>query len=86
VAIKAAMTRKTVSGQEIGSAQAVTAAQALCAYLSHWDNPGGPSRRIEVGQPADIVVMDSSWDVVLAEPSSEHVAMTVIGGQIAFAG
>ena len=53
----AAVSRRTASGQVAGAGERITAGQALAACLAAPDDPGGPSRRVAVGSPADLVVL-----------------------------
>jgi hypothetical protein len=59
----------------------VTAADALHAYLGPPDHPGGPPRRVAVGEPADLVVLQQPLAVTLAEPRATRVRATFIAGR-----
>jgi len=82
--IAAATTRRTRSGAVLGAGETVSAARALALFLSPNDDPGGPVRRVEPGEPADLCLLDVPLDVALREPSSDHVAATVIAGRVVF--
>jgi predicted amidohydrolase YtcJ len=83
-AIAAAVHRRTASGAALLPAEGVDAQTALALFLSHPRAPGGPSRRIETGAPADLALLDAPLAEVLAEPSSERVQMTLRGGAVVF--
>ncbi len=69
--IAAAQHRRTPKGIVLGGTETVSAARALEAYLSRPDDPGGPARRVQVGAPADLVLVSGS-----------HRALaTIIGGR-----
>jgi predicted amidohydrolase YtcJ len=81
--IAAASTRRTRSGADVGSlAEAVPAAVALDWYLADPLDPGGPPRRVEVGAPADLCLLDRPLHAALAGPSAEHVRSTWVGGRL----
>ncbi|HKY67027.1 MAG TPA: amidohydrolase family protein [Acidimicrobiales bacterium] len=78
--IAAAIDRRTAGGEPLGVREAVSPERALALFLTRPDAPGGPPRRVEVGAPADVVLLDGPLSQVLEEPSSQHVRATVIGG------
>ena len=45
-------------------------------------DPGGAPRRVEVGAPADLCLLDRPLTDVLADPSADHVRATWIGGRV----
>jgi predicted amidohydrolase YtcJ len=85
VSIAAAARRRTAAGTPIGPREAVSAQQALRGYLGSPGDPGGPHRTVCVGGPADLVLLDAPLGQALAAPSKEHVAATIIGGQLGYA-
>lgn len=78
--ISAAVRRQTISGAVVGRGERLAARAALDAYLAPAHDPGGPPRRIAVGEPADFVVLDAPLDDVLDCLSSELVVQTFIAG------
>lgn len=83
-AIAAAVTRRTRNGAVLGSQENLTAARALSLFLGSAANPGGPVRRIAPGEAADLCLLDAPLEEVLRAPSSDHVAATVIGGEVVY--
>ena len=79
--IAAAVERRTPSGRPIAAHERVTAADALHAYLGPPDHPGGPPRRVAVGEPADLVVLQQPLAVTVAEPRATRVRATFIAGR-----
>lgn len=80
VAIAAAVDRRTASGAVLGAAEAISPRRALGLFLGAPEAPGGPERRIEVGAPADLCLLDAPLVDALAEPSSTSVIATYISG------
>jgi len=79
-AIVAAIERRTPSGSVLGPDEALAGPAALDLFLGAPDAPGGPPRRLAVGAPADLVLLDRPLDDVLAEPLSDLVVATFIDG------
>lgn len=85
-AITAAMHRRTRSGATIGARERVSARRALDLFLSEPSAPGGPPRRVVPGAVADLCVLRRPLAEVLADPSADHVASTVVDGRPAWIG
>jgi predicted amidohydrolase YtcJ len=69
--------RRTPSGAVLRPAERVPVRQALDGLLSPLEQPGGPPRRVEVGAPADLVLLDAPLAEALREPSCERVRLVV---------
>jgi predicted amidohydrolase YtcJ len=80
--VAAAIGRHTASGAPLGVREAVSPERALALFLTPPEAPGGTPRRVEVGAPADLCLLDAPLSHVLEDPSSSHVAATVIGGVV----
>lgn len=80
--VAAAVTRRTGEGVVLGSQERLAPARALDLLLADLRTPGGPPRRVEVGAPADLCLLDAPLDVVLREPSATHVRATVRAGLV----
>ncbi len=76
LAISTAATRVTRLGQVLGAHEAVEPRIALGMYLGHPLDPGGPRRRVAVGAPADLCLLDRPLDDALSTPSRRHVLRT----------
>jgi predicted amidohydrolase YtcJ len=83
-AMRAAVHRRTRSGQDLGSSERITAEAALGLYLGGFPAPGGPSRRVAVGEPADLCLLKVPLCVALADLASDRVAATIVKGRIVF--
>ena len=80
-AIWAATTRRTKEGKIIGEHEAVSAAEALEGFLYRADQPGVELSRVAIGEPADLVLLKSSWPTIAATQDLNPVARTWVGGQ-----
>jgi predicted amidohydrolase YtcJ len=83
-AIAAAVHRRTQSGATVLPDEGVDAHTALALFLSSARAPGGPTRTVEPGAPADLMLLDAPLAEALAEPSSERVRMTLRSGEVTF--
>jgi predicted amidohydrolase YtcJ len=79
--IAAAVDRRTAMGSPLGLDERIGAEAALAMYLGR---PGAPSspRRVEVGAPADLCLLDAPLDEALAAPRAARVRATLIGGDL----
>ncbi len=84
VAIAAAQTRTTNSGDAIGRGEAVNGVRALGMFLGPLAAPGSAPRRVRVGAPADLCVLDVPRRTALADPDAGHVTLTFIGGELVY--
>jgi predicted amidohydrolase YtcJ len=80
VSMDAAVSRLTQGGALIGESEALTPEQALDLYLS---DPQVLSRRrrVSIGAPADLCLLDRSWTAARNALSSVRVRATLIDGQ-----
>ena len=86
VAIAAAIDRRTAAGVVLGADERLSPIRALELFLGRPDDPGGPTRRVEPGLPADLCLLDRPLATALAEPSAGHVRGTWIAGVAVFGG
>ena len=84
-AMDAAVTRRTASGTVVGEREALTPDQALALFLAPLPTPGGKRRRVAVGRPADLCLLDAPWARARTALHKDRVLATLIGGQVAFA-
>jgi len=83
--MRAAIARRTRSGQPIGLGERVAPRRAVALYLGDQRAPGGPVRRVEAGAAADLCLLRAPLAEALAAPDAELVRATLIGGEVAFA-
>ena len=79
--MKAAVNRRSKTGYTFGDQENLSAQQALALYGGDLHRPGGGLRELEVGQLADLCLMDCDWVTVLDELDACHVAKTFCAGQ-----
>jgi predicted amidohydrolase YtcJ len=80
-AVAAATKRATKSGVVIGSAERLSARDALALFQGNFD-PAKPNRSIAVGQPADIALLRDDYDIIAADDFADPVAATIISGDV----
>ena len=81
-AIRAAVRRRTSSGQPIGPDEAVTPRRAFDLFTTSPEAPGGSPRRVLVGAAADLCLLDRPLADALDAPSPNMVRATMINGAI----
>jgi predicted amidohydrolase YtcJ len=81
VSMAAAVTRTTPAGATIGPAEALTPEQALDLYLAA-PEALGEQRRVEIGAPADLCLLDRRWAHARADLASVGVRATWIDGRL----
>ncbi|MBS0410340.1 MAG: amidohydrolase family protein [Proteobacteria bacterium] len=84
-AMRAAVRRQTRSGAPIGPGEAVDPGRALQLYLGRFEDPGGPPRRVALGQAADLCLLKTPLAGALAELDAGAVAATIVGGRVVHA-
>lgn len=75
-AMQAAVTRRTRSGVVMAVAEALSPEQALALFTTPLAAPGAAPRRIVVGEPADLCLLDRSWAVARADLAAVRVRQT----------
>lgn len=80
-AIASATERRTGSGRPIGTDEALPARRALDLYLTSPDAPGGSTRTVEVGAPADLCLLAQPLAAVLPDPAAAEVTHTIVDGR-----
>jgi predicted amidohydrolase YtcJ len=79
-----AVRRRTAEGAILGGGERIGPAAALAMYLGAADDPGGPSRRVEIGAPADLCLLRVPLADALAALSAELVRATFVAGRMVF--
>jgi len=80
-AMRAAVERRTAEGRPLGPGEAVESGAALGLFLADPLNLAQP-RRIEVGGPADLIVLGCPLTEAITSGTGAGVTATVIGGRI----
>ena len=81
-AVAAAVARRTPGGNVITAQERVRPARALQLFLGRGLQPGGPPRRVAIGEPADLCLLDAPLEAVLSAPTAERVTATIINGRV----
>jgi predicted amidohydrolase YtcJ len=84
-AITNARERRSTTGRVIGPAERVSTDVGLQGYLSDPTAPGRTPRRIRIGSPADLCLLDVPLHTMLDAPAAGHVRMTVVRGEVVYA-
>ena len=82
LAMRAAVDRRTPSGAILGPAEALSPERALALFTTAPTEPGGPPRRLTVGAPADLCLLDLPWQDARRALDAERVALTIQRGCI----
>jgi predicted amidohydrolase YtcJ len=82
--IAASVRRQTEDGRVLGARERVGSWSALRAYLTRAEDPGGPERRVEVGELADLVLLDRTLAAALENPADVQPTLTLIDGHVIF--
>ena len=61
LSMRSACTRRTRAGQTLAPEEGLTPEEALALHLAPLEDPGGRPRRVEVGAPADLCLLDRPW-------------------------
>jgi predicted amidohydrolase YtcJ len=79
-AIAAAVGRLTERGETLGVVESVPAATVLAGYLARPEDPGGRTRAVAAGAPADLCLLHVPLEAALAAPDASLVRATLRGG------
>lgn len=82
IAMRAAVDRRSAGGNTLCVDEALSPEESLALFTSSPDAPGGPPRRIEVGVPADLCLLDRPWSQARRVLSRAAVHATLIGGAL----
>jgi len=84
-AMQAAVSRRTRSGRLMSVDEALSPEQALALFTSPLEAPGAAPRRVAVGQPADLCLLDRSWAEARRDLGVVRVRQTWRDGECIFA-
>jgi predicted amidohydrolase YtcJ len=79
----AAVSRQTQQGARIGESEALTPEQALDLYLRE-PQALDQRRRVSIGAPADLCLLDRPWTEARKVLSSAYVRATFVDGRLTF--
>jgi predicted amidohydrolase YtcJ len=81
-AMRAAVDRRTAQGRTLGAGEALDPERALALFTSPPDAPGAAPRRVRVGAPADLCLLDRPWSRARDVLARELVAATICDGRV----
>jgi len=81
-AIRAAVERRSEAGVVIGADEALAPERALALFTSPPLRPGAAPRRVQVGAPADLCLIDRPWSRARSELHSGIVVATIREGAV----
>ena len=81
-AMRAAVDRRTEGGATIGEDETLSPEQALALFTSPPGRPGAAPRRISVGDPADLCLLDRPWSSARSGLHSEMVVAAIRDGGV----
>ena len=80
-AMRAAVTRTTREGRVIGGEEAIAPEAAIGLFLGRPDRPGGPPRRVAVGEPADLCLLAVPMAEVQRRLRADDVRWVCVAGR-----
>jgi predicted amidohydrolase YtcJ len=83
-AMRAAVHRESRSGHIIGPSERLAPEQALDLFTGAAEDPGGASRKVAVGEPADLCLLDRSWAEARQRLSAADVRATLRAGELIY--
>jgi predicted amidohydrolase YtcJ len=83
-AMRAAVKRESRSGRLVGATEQVTPEVALGLFTGAASDPGGASRRVAVGAPADLCLLNRPWEEARRRLCSEDVRATLRAGDLIY--
>ncbi len=83
-AMRAAVARRSRTGEPLGLAERLSPEQALALFTSAADDPGGASRAVAVGEIADLCLLDCDWREARQRLCSTDVRATLRAGKLIY--
>jgi predicted amidohydrolase YtcJ len=77
-----AVERRTAGGALLGGDERLTPEQALALFTTPADAPGGASRSVAPGVPADLCVLERRWSEARRALDGVRVRATVVAGRV----
>lgn len=81
-AMRAAVERRTPTGQVLGPRETLSPERALSLFTSPAEAPGSAPRALTVGAPADLCLLDRPWREARQELAGDAVVATLCGGRL----
>ncbi len=84
VAMRAAVARRSCGGVALGADEQLSPEHALALFTSAADDPGGASRKVAVGEVADLCLLNCSWQQARLRLCSTDVRATLREGMLIY--
>jgi len=82
--MRASVSRRSRGGRVLAEHEQLSPEQALALFTSAADDPGGGSRRIAVGEVADLCLLNCDWQAARLRLCSANVRATLRGGTVIY--
>jgi predicted amidohydrolase YtcJ len=83
-AMAAAVSRRTIGGRVMVESECLSPEQALALFTTPSEAPGGTPKRVEIGEPADLCLLDCGWSDAREILDSALVAATIHEGTLTY--
>jgi predicted amidohydrolase YtcJ len=83
-AMRAAVDRHSAGGLTLGAAESLDPERALALFTSPAAAPGAAPRRVGIGAPADLCLLDRPWSLARERLCPELVAATLCEGRVVY--
>lgn len=84
LSIRSAVERKTNAGRVLNADECIGVDRALELYTTPHEDPGGVPRTLDVGQPADMVLLAQPWEQTKESLVRKNVRLTIVQGRIQY--
>jgi predicted amidohydrolase YtcJ len=81
-AMRAAVERRSLGGAVLGARERLSPEEALALFTTRSEAPGGPIRRVEVGEIADLCLLDRPWSEARDDLAAARVVLTLRAGSV----
>ena len=81
-AMRAAVERRSLGGAVLGARERLSPEEALALFTTRSEAPGGPTRRVEVGEIADLCLLDRPWSLARDDLAAARVVLTLRAGSV----
>ena len=85
-AMAAAVERRSAAGLVLEAGESLSPERALALFTTPLEAPGGAPRRVEMGAPADLCLLDRPWAAARENLAEVRVVATLCRGRLAARG
>jgi predicted amidohydrolase YtcJ len=80
--MQAAVERRSRGGAVLGPRERLSPEEALALFTTRPEAPGGPARCVEVGEIADLCLLDRPWAEARNDLAAARVVLTLRAGRV----